>query len=184
MSTSSNHAPGAYRARCVERRKSERKKRSKPEEKPDMTPMIDVTFLLLIFFLCLEFKTLEGKLGMKLPKDLGATSQPSAPVDHVDLEIAVASPGERRLDRQARRYVLEGHVARYRVGASWVHGLPRLQRLLRREAQLRVPDENGVPARRPLRIKSQKGVVYGDVTQAVDVAKEAGFEQIHFAAAR
>ena len=29
-----------------------------------MTPMIDVTFLLLIFFMCtLKFKVLEGKLG-------------------------------------------------------------------------------------------------------------------------
>ena len=37
-----------------------------------MTPMIDVTFLLLIFFMCtLKFKTLEGKLAAYLPKDVG-----------------------------------------------------------------------------------------------------------------
>ncbi|MEL6716433.1 MAG: biopolymer transporter ExbD, partial [Planctomycetota bacterium] len=35
----------------------------------EMTPMIDVTFLLLIFFMCtLKFKVLEGKLGAYLPK--------------------------------------------------------------------------------------------------------------------
>ena len=38
----------------------------------DLTPMIDVTFLLLIFFLCsIQFKVLEGKLSTYLPKDVG-----------------------------------------------------------------------------------------------------------------
>jgi biopolymer transport protein ExbD len=37
-----------------------------------MTPMIDVTFLLLIFFLCsIKFKVLDGKLSTYLPKDVG-----------------------------------------------------------------------------------------------------------------
>ena len=42
----------------------------------EMTPMIDVTFLLLIFFMCtLKFKVLEGKLGPYLPKDVGVNPQ-------------------------------------------------------------------------------------------------------------
>lgn len=45
----------------------------------DLTPMIDVTFQLLIFFICtLKFKTLEGKLETELPKDVGVNA---APVD-------------------------------------------------------------------------------------------------------
>ena len=37
-----------------------------------MTPMIDVTFLLLIFFLCsIKFKLLDGKLSTYLPKYVG-----------------------------------------------------------------------------------------------------------------
>ena len=45
-----------------------------------MTPMIDVVFLLLIFFLCtLKFKLLEGKLAAYLPKDLGGNSMPAEP---------------------------------------------------------------------------------------------------------
>lgn len=41
----------------------------------DMTPMIDVTFLLLIFFMCtLHFKTLEGILQANLPKDVGISN--------------------------------------------------------------------------------------------------------------
>ena len=54
-----------------------RKKRGKklpgvPENDMDMTPMIDVVFQLLIFFMCAtKFKTLEGKLLAYLPKDKG-----------------------------------------------------------------------------------------------------------------
>ena len=43
----------------------------------DLTPMIDVTFQLLIFFICtLKFKTLEGKLETELPKDVGVNAAP------------------------------------------------------------------------------------------------------------
>lgn len=46
----------------------------KEEVKLSLTPMIDVTFLLLIFFMCnIKFKMLEGKLAAYLPKDKGVT---------------------------------------------------------------------------------------------------------------
>lgn len=49
---------------------------AKEEAEMDMTPMIDVTFLLLIFFMCtLHFKTLEGMLQAHLPKDQGLQSK-------------------------------------------------------------------------------------------------------------
>ena len=32
------------------------------EAEMDMTPMIDVVFLLIIFFLCIDFRVLEAKL--------------------------------------------------------------------------------------------------------------------------
>ena len=42
------------------------------EVKLSITPMIDVTFLLLIFFMCaMKFKTLERKVAAFLPKDRG-----------------------------------------------------------------------------------------------------------------
>ena len=56
------------------------RRRSASEDRPiGLTAMIDVTFLLLIFFLCtLRFRSFEGKLEAFLPRDGG--SQRSAQV--------------------------------------------------------------------------------------------------------
>jgi len=49
-----------------------RKKTEVEEVEMDLTPMIDVVFLLLIFFIVtMKFKILEGKLETELPKDVG-----------------------------------------------------------------------------------------------------------------
>jgi biopolymer transport protein ExbD len=65
-------------------------KKSKIEEVVmDLTPMIDVTFLLIIFFLCtIKFKTLEGKLETQLPKDVGVNATPvDQLLDKVEIHI-------------------------------------------------------------------------------------------------
>ena len=47
------------------------------EVEMQMTPMIDVTFLLLIFFMCsIKFKLLDGKLAAYLPRDVGVNATP------------------------------------------------------------------------------------------------------------
>ena len=77
-----------------------------------MTPMIDVVFLLLIFFMCtLKFKTLEGKLAAYLPKDVGVNPG-GEPIDRVDLHIAVGRTSEcaYRLD-QSREGLIGGNCA-------------------------------------------------------------------------
>ena len=44
----------------------------------DMTPMIDVVFQLIIFFVCtIKYKSLEGKLETQLPKDVGVNPTPA-----------------------------------------------------------------------------------------------------------
>ncbi|NRA95599.1 MAG: biopolymer transporter ExbD [Planctomycetes bacterium] len=61
--------------------------RIKEEVKLELTPMIDVTFLILIFFMCtLKFKTLEGKLVSYLPTDKGLSNAPAV-VEFEDAEI-------------------------------------------------------------------------------------------------
>ncbi|MEW6741127.1 MAG: biopolymer transporter ExbD [Planctomycetota bacterium] len=60
------------------------------EEIPmNMTPMIDCTFLLLIFFMCsIKFKVLEGKIPAYLPKDVGVNATPiDKELEKIDIEI-------------------------------------------------------------------------------------------------
>ncbi len=53
------------------------------EAEMDMTPMIDVVFLLIIFFLCIDFRILEAKLpvpnfsagGIATPADAALVRQ-------------------------------------------------------------------------------------------------------------
>ena len=54
------------------------KKRAHVEElQIDLTPMIDVVFQLIIFFMCImKFKTLEKKIAAYLPKDVGLAPTP------------------------------------------------------------------------------------------------------------
>ena len=63
------------------------------EAEMDMTPMIDVVFLLIIFFLCIDFKTLEAKLPAYLPKDKGSQSFDEEPVEQLSLKIVCTNRG-------------------------------------------------------------------------------------------
>ena len=65
------------------------------EHDMEMTPMIDVVFLLLIFFLCtLKFKTLEGKLSAFLPKDVGVNTTEAEPIEKVEILLEVVHEGK------------------------------------------------------------------------------------------
>ena len=63
------------------------------EVKPDMTPMIDVVFLMIIFFICIDFKVLESKLAAFLPKDKGSSSDIVPPQENVMVKILVDAKG-------------------------------------------------------------------------------------------
>lgn len=57
------------------------------EAKTDMTPMIDVVFLLLIFFMCMKFKSYEKKLDADLPEDEGLSISTPTPVQQLRITI-------------------------------------------------------------------------------------------------
>ena len=146
-----------------------------------MTPMIDVTFLLLIFFMCtIRFKTLEGKLSAHLPKDVGFQSEPLGPVEKVDIKLTVISEGSKM--HPARwgepwsgkgpfRYG-DDRVIRYAIGPFETRDLDvmsdRIQRLYR-------ADED-----RGATIDARAGIVYTDVVEVLDAAIDAGFGEITF----
>ncbi|MCA8918593.1 MAG: biopolymer transporter ExbD [Planctomycetes bacterium] len=69
----------------TQRRKTERK-RTRENATPDLTPMIDVTFQLLIFFiLCTRFRADERKFLVDLPTDEGPNSDRYPPKEKLTI---------------------------------------------------------------------------------------------------
>ncbi len=157
---------------------------AKEEQKLEMTPMIDVTFLLLIFFLvATTFTQVEGKLYAFLPKDVGlACTFQSPPVERVEVVVRVRSAGRRmQLDGRepwtgpsasSPRFRFVDRVVEYQVG-------PRRMRDLR-ELEARLASLHSADPERPLRIDARPGAVYSDVVAALDAAVHAEFDEISF----
>ena len=72
-----------------------RKRRNYSEEKVgDMTPMIDVTFLLLIFFLVtIKFKTLDAKIQIEMPTSFGSQNTGEVEKPKLAIDLEVIEPG-------------------------------------------------------------------------------------------
>jgi biopolymer transport protein ExbD len=167
-----------------------RKKRRKVEEvKPDMTPMIDVTFLLLVFFIVtLKFKILEGRLDAALPKDRGTNTSPAEEIEKIDILMFVAEPGElvTELSETGKNTGLkkfEGRTIRLEVGAKKFRYNPMTEFPEELRTFLRAGIASSVydTAETPVSIDARKGVVYGDVIRVLDVVIEEEFEKVSFA---
>ncbi len=146
----------------------------------EMTPMIDVTFLLLIFFLLtLKFKTLEGKLSAYLPKDVGVNTSDAEPKEKVEIKITVVAEGKRvdpndmTKDYSGEgRFEYIGRKLRYQVGPRSTSEIDELAKSLRRMID--------ADPERPATIDSRPGTVYGDIVPVLDVAVDAGYQDITF----
>ncbi len=160
-------------------------KRRKPETDAgfglELTPMIDVTFLLLVFFLVtLKFKTLDGKLSAYLPKDVGANRTDQEPVHSLEIRIRVVDEG-RRVETGARstqgsgRFEFEGRRLAYRVGPRQVTGVAELEGLLRR---IHTTDPE-----RSATLVAEPGTVLADVVAVLDRALLCGWRDVTFAGA-
>jgi len=131
------------------------------DERLSMTPMIDVTFLLLLFFLCtLQFKRLEGKIPALLPR-AGAGDAPSVRED-VQITLRVEGGAEAR-------------TVRFRAVGRDYADLDALLRRLRR-----IPRES-VPG---IRIRCGDGVLYGDVVGLLDALLLEDWTDIGFVPTR
>ena len=131
-------------------------------ERLSMTPMIDVTFLLLLFFLCtLQFKTLEGKIPALLPKDVGGGGQ-SSTVEDVLITLRV---DEAETDRAVRFKTIGREYAD-------LEGLrDRLRRIPRDPA----------PA---IRVRCREGILYGDVVSLLDMLLLDDWTDVRFVPTR
>ncbi len=133
---------------------------------PPMTPMIDVTFQLLLFFLLTcEFRESEGAIPGTLPRiDNGLVVRPPVPPQSDPIEIRLRPSA----DRQSASYQLTGV-------ATVITSVRELGDLLRvRQEQLGSGEV-------PVVIYPNPDVPWGFVVEAFNQAKRARFSKIGFA---
>jgi len=153
--------------------------------KLEMTPMIDVTFLLLIFFMCtLKFKTLEGKLSAFLPKDVGVNTSDAIPKEKIEIRMDIRTAGAKvkpkgkgaytQEDADAKnRFVFDdSRVIRYSIGPKQTTDLAEVERTLK---TFFAQDPT-----RPATIDPREGIVVTDVVDVLDIAMNVGFKDITF----
>lgn len=165
------------------------------EAKGDMTPMIDVVFLMIIFFICIDFKVLESKLPAYLPKDKGSQSDVVEPQEQLSVKIYVESagtpiypegvtPGMISPNGRPYRFKLDGHRVKWEVGPKPLYNLADVQKELARIAQdpaSQVPDkETGGKKLMTCVIEAYPGTYYEDVARTTDACNAAGFKEINF----
>ena len=158
------------------------------ETRMELTPMIDVTFLLLVFFLCsIKFKVLEGKLSTYLPRDAGIHVSPSPMYESLEIKVArtarvgadvLADVGE--LHRWRRGESAVGDGVELFVQGTRVDGFAALESLLRdyRRRLPRDPDSDEDPLK--ARVVPMPGTVYDDVVRVVDAIQAADIDEVAF----
>ena len=91
-----------------------------PETELNMTPMIDIVFQLIIFFLLsLKFKTIDRRIESMLPKDRSVdVSVPQIPQDEQKIKFKVF---RRELGNAERAYTLVklDNAMQFRLPAGW-----------------------------------------------------------------
>lgn len=156
-----------------------------------ITPLIDVVFLLLIFFLCtLRFRATEGRLGLELPADHGGAQSIAALPDEPLRLLLQARAGEAAtfpvvLQRRGAKSAL-GQV----TGMAAAAADPRqfklateppdlMQRFASWLRELRAADQ---PPR--ARIEVEGAVAHAAVVAVMNELVSAGFKDVTFAPAR
>jgi biopolymer transport protein ExbD len=169
-----------------ETRRDKQRDESSKEASMDMTPMIDVVFLLIIFFLCIDFKVLEAKLPAHLPKDIGSRDKPVEPESPLRVRIVCDARGEKVPRPTGDSYRLDGHVVHFDIGATRdIRSLTDLGTELKtlRDDPNRMVKDPAHPGRMKLVrvvVEPGPGVVYGDVARCVDSIAASGFTEISF----
>lgn len=145
-----------------------RRKLELEEAVGDMTPMIDVVFLLLIFFILMPFKSPEARIQAHLPKTSGPSSKSpeEEDIDKIDIkirrngqEIRASSFGGVDIKINGKKIAfmeLQGHLASFK-------------------ATIKV-DINKVP----VELNAEEDVPFVFIMNALDAAKLQGFTFIKF----
>jgi biopolymer transport protein ExbD len=138
-------------------------KHERGEAEMDMTPMVDVTFLLLIFFMVTAAFSLQKSLQVPTPRpdEASANVQPRDPSEDPDTVTV---------------HVDENDMFRV-VTTDWDVEAPSRQELLIR---LREASQGNSRGRRPTKLLVMANVEasHGNVITAMDVGSDVGMEQV------
>lgn len=134
-----------------------------PEEELsiNLTPLIDIVFLLLIFFMVSTTFDKETRLELDLPKASQSQVDNTAPVNII---LAIDTAGVYRLGVE-----LKGKLSELRETA------PEELRILLKDAFTRHPEGS-------LFIKADANATHQSVIFALDMARQAGIKKVTFAA--
>ncbi|MCC9607246.1 biopolymer transporter ExbD [Blastopirellula sp. JC732] len=127
-----------------------------------MTPMIDVVFLLLVFFLwTASFQVVEYSLPSTITPPMGTGANVQPPPEMADFEQVVV------------RLTMENDRLVWKVNDQPRYKLPEVRQLM----QVLATIKNDVP----LVIDADGTVGVGDVIDIYDLARELNFQDIQFA---
>ena len=141
--------------------------------KPDLTPMIDCVFLLLIFFMCsMQFQKTEALIESFLPKDRGLGEAPAA-IDLREVTVRISGTGE-----PADPVVLSLAKRVY----SQVAGEPDYQELRADLQRLHHTALASGGEKFPVKIAARPEVPFKHVVRVLDICLAVGLEDVTFAA--
>lgn len=142
-----------------------KRKRSMEEAEMDITPMIDCTFLLLIFFL------VTSKMKPELPVDLPKAKHGAVVVEQSSIILTVAKDGE--------------SVAVYRgnstAPADLIEGASPLEQEDLIAQYVEEESSRSSPPKKYVIIKAARGIKHRDVSRIQRAAGRAEVEQLYVA---
>jgi len=157
----------------------------------DMTPMIDVVFQLLIFFmLTMQFKEVEGQLLSQLPRV--GTAAPAVPApDLLELRVVLRAGDDPRAranhggpprDAAVCSVAVEGHDLGRLLSTEAAPAAADANKALYRAVGRKARELRDASAVRRVILDADPEVPYEHVLGAVDGLKQAGVDEVEFAA--
>lgn len=151
------------------------------EGKLELTPMIDMAFLIIIFFMCLPFKTLDGKLQAFLPTDKGIQPIEQDPTTEIMVSVHIVARSEKPDEFGPPKYrqrITRPTEFRYKFGdRGETKDLKQVERWI---AEAKKAAEGTENAKVKGEIKAGHKVPHKYVVAVLNKFSEAGLKQVDF----
>ncbi len=167
-----------------------------PEETElNMTPMIDIVFQLIIFFLLsLKFKTIDRRIESMLPKDRGLAPTPTFPEDFLKVKIKAFRRDMKDKNKAYTLLKIDNDANVYKLPQAWKGRLKetpdriaqydKIMRSMKTVVQRKMREHGGNPeeVKGEIVAPAPKGgaVPHGDIIQVLNIFLELGMIDVVF----